>query len=153
MACLTLKESVSIEEFLEFFDLNVTDHPHFSELSAKKYIVDVLRHEYRSDKLVTAAKRREQNSMLGISFGGYRETYDLLLNCHMKRAQLTFTLTPKYRSLQMFTLVVTCAPSLEHCYVFEVIAQHSLEDFGRYDEEGEEAARRWYKFSWDKSAR
>ena len=70
----------------------------------------------------------------------------------MKRAQLKFTLTPKYRSLQMFTLVVTCAPSLEHCYVFEVIAQHSLEDFGRYDEEGKEVARRWYKFSWEKSA-
>ena len=65
-----LKESVSIEEFLEFFDLDITEHPHFSELSAKKYIVDVLRHEYRSDKFVTATKRREPYSMLGISFGG-----------------------------------------------------------------------------------
>ena len=147
-----LRGNLSIDEFSELFDSDLAENPDFSEPSAEKYIVDVLRNQTRSDKFVTAERKREPNSMWGIWIGGYRETYDLRLNCHMKRAQLKFTLTPKYRSLKMFTLVVTCAPSLDLCYVFEVIAQHSLEDFGRYDEEGEEVARRWYKFRWDENA-
>ena len=147
-----LRESVSIDEYSEFFDLDIAEHSYFREPSAKKYIVDVLSRENRTDKFVTAVRKREPiNPILGW-MGGDRETYELRLNCHMKRAQLKFTLTPKYRSLKMFTLVVTCAPTLEQCYVFEVIARHSLEDFERYDEEGEEVARRWYKFDWDESA-
>ena len=147
-----LRESVSIEEFSEFFDLDLTEHPYFGEPSAEKYIVNVLSRENRSDKFVTAARKREPVNPMWGWIGGYRETYELRLNCHMERAQLKFTLTPKYRSLKMFTLVVTCAPSLEQCYVFEVIAQHSLEDFERYDEEGEEVARDWDKFGWDENA-
>ena len=147
-----LKRSVSIEDFSELFDLDLTEHRNFSEPSAEKYIVDVLETENRSDKFVTAQIKREPKSMWDIWFGGYRETYELRLNCHMKIAQLKFSLTPKYRILKMFTLVVTCAPSLERCYVFEVIAQHSLEDFGRYDKEGEKVAGRWYKFGWDENA-
>ena len=147
-----LRERVSIEEFSEFFDLDVTEHSYFGEPSAKRYIVDVLSRESRPDRFVTAEKKRESNSMWGVWIGGYRETYELRLNCHMRRAQLNFTLTPKYRSLKMFTLVVTCAPSLKQCYVFEVIARHSLEDFERYDGEGEEVARCWYKFDWDEIA-
>ena len=143
---------MSIEEFSDFFDLDLTEHPHFEEPSAEKYIVDVLSRENRTDKFVTAVRKREPiSAMWGLWTGGYRETYDLRLNCHMKRAQLRFIMTPKYHSLKMFTLVVTCAPSLVQCYVFEVIAQHSLEDFERYDEEGQGIVRRWYKFGWDEN--
>ena len=91
--------------------------------------------------------------MLGL-FGDdsrYREVYDLRLNCKMHRAQIKLTLTPKYHSLKQLVIVVTCAPSLENCYVFEIGTLHSLTDFGEFDYEGNEVVRRWYKFDWDQS--
>lgn len=81
----------------------------------------------------------------------FSEAYDLDLNCAMERVQLRITLTPKYHSLRRLVLVVTCAPSLENCYVFEVCTQHRLMDFGTYDVQGGEVVRRWYKFEWQES--
>lgn len=74
--------------------------------------------------------------------------YDLTLNCKMPRAQLRVTLTPKFSMLQRILLVITCAPSLESCYVFENIIQLLLHDFGKYDVEGTKAIQRWYKLDW-----
>jgi hypothetical protein len=81
----------------------------------------------------------------------YVEIYDLYLYCKMTRAQLRVTLTPKFSMLQRIILVITCAPSLEICYVFEVATQHMLHDFGKYDEDGTKAVQRWYKFDWKES--
>jgi hypothetical protein len=69
----------------------------------------------------------------------------------MSRAQLRVTLTPKFSTLQRIVLVVTCAPSLEICYVLEVATQHMLHDFGKYDIDGTKAVHRWYKFDWKES--
>jgi hypothetical protein len=69
----------------------------------------------------------------------------------MQRAQIKITLTPKYRSLRQLVLVVTCAPSLENCYVFEICTQHALKDFGEFDVEGDEVVRRWYTLRWEQS--
>ena len=66
----------------------------------------------------------------------------------MKRVQIKMMLTPKYRSLSQLVLVVTCAPSLENCYVFEIVSQHKLKDFGKFQTKGKEVIRRWYKFKW-----
>jgi hypothetical protein len=77
--------------------------------------------------------------------------YDLELNCKMSRAQLRITLTPKFSVLQRIVLVITCAPSLEICYVFEVVTRHLLYDFGKYDIDGTKAIQRWYKFDWQHS--
>ena len=68
----------------------------------------------------------------------------------MERTQLKITFTPKYTNLQRITLVVTCAPSLDHCYIFEVATQHRLRDFGKYDSDGPEISRRWWKCVWSK---
>ena len=78
----------------------------------------------------------------------YREVYDLQLNCKMQRAQTRFSFTPKYNSLKKVVLVVSCAPSLHHCYIFEMGTQHKLSDFGEYNVEGHEAVRRWYRLEW-----
>jgi hypothetical protein len=48
-------------------------------------------------------------------------------------------------------LVVTCAPSLEFCYVFEIGTEHRLRDFGEFDDEGHESVRRWYKCRWSEN--
>ncbi len=66
----------------------------------------------------------------------------------MDKAQLKMTLTPKYRNLSQLILVVTCAPSLENCYIFEVASQHKLKDFEEFHTKGKEVVRRWYKFKW-----
>ena len=52
---------------------------------------------------------------------------------------------------QRIVLVVTCAPSLDHCYIFEVANEHLLRDFGKYDADGPEASRRWWKVSWSET--
>src|SRR5258708_34559892 len=69
----------------------------------------------------------------------------------MARTQLRITLTPKFTNLQRIVLVVTCAPSLDHCYIFEVATEHLLRDFGKYDADGPEASRRWRKVSWSET--
>ena len=159
----SLIEKVSKEEFSEFFDLNSTEHSDFREPTAEAFIIRVLLSESRSDEFVTAKIRRERArnplemistmALLGM-FGDdqrYREVYDLSLNCNMQRAQLRITFTPKYNSLKQLILVVTCAPSLGNCYVFEICSQHSLTDFGEFDVEGNEVVRRWYKFQWSEN--
>ena len=158
-----LIEKVSNDEFSDFFDLNIAEHPDFSEPTAEAFIIRVLSRENRCDKFVTAKIKKERTrnplemmstmALLGM-FGDdqkYREVYDLSLNCKMQRAQLRITLTPKYNSLKQLLLVVTCAPSLENCYVFEIGSQHSLTDFGEFDVEGNEVVRRWYKFQWSEN--
>jgi hypothetical protein len=66
----------------------------------------------------------------------------------MERAQLKMTFTPKFANLQQIKLVVTCAPSLDTCYIFEVATQHMVRDFGRYDPDGPEFSRTWWKCVW-----
>jgi hypothetical protein len=78
----------------------------------------------------------------------YDESWELHLNCAMARTQLRITFTPKFTNLQRIVLVVSCAPSLDHCYVFEIATQHLLRDFGKFDPDGPEASRRWWKLSW-----
>jgi hypothetical protein len=77
--------------------------------------------------------------------------YDLRLNCELDKAQLKVTFTPKFVALKRFVLVVSCAPSLEICYVMEMLTRHSLRDWGAFDSEGVEVVRRWYKKPWTDS--
>ena len=155
-----LVEKISTDEFSSFFDLGVVEHADFEEPTTDAFIIRVLSRENRLDEFVTASIKRERTrsplSMMGTSallgmFGDdqrYREVYDLHLNCEMNRAQIRFTFTPKYSSLKELVLVVSCAPSLRHCYTFEVCTQHKLTDFGKFSTEGDEVVRRWYKLEW-----
>lgn len=155
-----LVENVSTDEFSCFFDLGVVEHADYEEPTTDAFIIRVLSRQDRLDEFVTASIKRERTrnplSMMGTSvllgmFGDdqrYREVYDLQLNCKMKRAQVKVTFTPKYYSLKKLVLVVSCAPSLHHCYVFEMGTQHKLTDFDEFSSEGEEAVRRWYKLEW-----
>ena len=158
-----LKEKISNNEFSEIFEFDIVEHSDFRESTRKGFIIRVLSRESRSDEFVTAKVSRKEvrnplhtigtAAYLGI-FGHdqeYQDIYDLRLNCTMERVQLKITLTPKYHSLKQLVMVVTCAPSLENCYVFEIGTQHSLMDFGEFDVEGDEVVRRWYKFHWTES--
>ena len=156
-----LIETLSRVEFSNYFDVETIEHSDFVEPTTEAFIIRVLSREQRSDEFVTATikekKIRKNNPlhMLGMStfltFAGdeeYRKVYNLQLNCDMDRVQLKITLTPKYHSLSKLVLVVTCAPSLENCYIFELVSQHKLKDFGEFHPKGEEVIRRWYKLKW-----
>ena len=156
-----LVKTLSGIEFTDYFDVETIEHSDFVETTTKAFIIRVLTREKRSDEFVTATikkekiRRRNPLHMLGMStfltFADdeeYREVHNLQLNCDMKRVQIKVTLTPKYHSLSKLVLVVTCAPSLENCYVFEIVSQHRLKDFGEFHINGEEVTRRWYKFKW-----
>lgn len=157
----SLKDRLREADFAEFFELEFEEHDKFQELTTKRFIIDVLSREKRSDNFVTAEvsrERRRANPLFGsamtMALAGlysdqeYVEMYDLDLNCKMSRVQLRVTLTPKFHTLRRIVLVVTCAPSLETCYVFEVATQHMLRDFGEFDVDGTKSIQRWYKFSW-----
>lgn len=151
-------------EFAEFFELQTTEHADFEEPTARDLIIKVLAREPRPDNFVTAEIRRVKKkptpwesltaslstSMMMVN-PDWTEEYDLQLNCRLERAQLRLTLTPEYRTLQQLVLVLSCAPSLERCYVFEVVTQHPRTDWNGFDAEGREIVRRWYKLDWDET--
>lgn len=150
-----LIERTSTAEFAEFFNVERTEHAGFEETTAKQLIIRVMSKEKRADNFVTAEfdrRPRTRNPLLALSAyldpAGYDEVWTLRLNCAMVRAQLKITFTPKFTNLQRITLVVTCVPSLDNCYIFEVATQHMLRDFGKYDPDGPEISSRWWRRRW-----
>jgi hypothetical protein len=91
------------------------------------------------------------NAMITYGVADIGDRYDLELNCRLDNVQLTITLSPKFVALKQFVLILACAPSLEHCYVFELLTENVLRDFGVFDTSGKELVRRWYKMKWTDS--
>jgi hypothetical protein len=155
----SLIKAVSASEFAEFFDLNVIEHDDFREPTAQEFIILSLSKEPRADNFVTATHTRRLRggsawsgaaALLQSAFPNelYDETWNLKLNCTMSKVQLRITLAPKFVNLRLVTLVVTCAPSLDYCYIFEITTQHKLRDFNKFDSEGVESSKRWWKVKW-----
>ena len=148
-------------EFSDFFKLETVEHPDYVESATRTFIIRVLSSEPRPDNFVTANVRREDprtpmerlTSPLIFGAGGdgrVRDVYELELNCAMSRAQLKIVLAPQYRCLKQIVLIISCAPSLENCYIFEIGSQHKRRDFDQFDSTGEQVVRRWYKQAWSK---
>lgn len=158
-----LKAKLAKSELAEFFGIDLSEYDDFHEPTANRFIIETLSHEKRPDNFVTAEISRKNRTANRFLLGSqallsalyddeqYVAQYDLTLNCKMSRAQLCATLTPTFSTLQRIVLVVTCAPSLETCYVFESVTQHKLYDFKKYDVDGSKAVQRWYKFDWNES--
>ncbi|MFT4133739.1 caspase family protein [Labrys sp. (in: a-proteobacteria)] len=146
-------------EFAEFFESRTTEHSTFREPVIREFMLRVLSRETRPDRLVTAEIKRTkkkpspwEQAIMGFvaTFNqDWAEDFDLELNCTMSRAQLKLTLTPKYRTLQQLQLVLSCAPSLNQCYIFELVTQHPMINWDAFDDEGREIVRRWYTLEWD----
>jgi caspase domain-containing protein len=155
----SLIKTLSDGDFGEFYSHDVIEHSHFEERTAERFIILVLQKEKRADNFVTAHySRKLRNPMTAVALlqhyfddDAYVESQTLRLNCTMERAQLKITLTPKFNNLQRIVLVVTCAPSLDCCYIFEITTQHMLQDFGKFDTGGSELSRRWWKRAWTES--
>jgi hypothetical protein len=144
-------------EMSELFTTDIVEHSDYREPTARSFIIRALSKESRPDHFVTATTSPTQNrdspwraALAGIAaYGVVNEAdWELKLNCAMKRAQLRITLTPKFTALQMIKLVVTVAPSLNKCYVFEIATQHERTDWNSFDIQGREVIRNWYEQSW-----
>lgn len=159
-----LIQRASNDEFSAFFDWRVTDYSEFSEPTTTAFITGVLSRESRPDEFVTAVVERSDSytsfaattssvwdKLLGQRDRG-EDSYNLQLNCEMGRAQLKISLLPKYHSLKKLIVVITCAPSLHHCYIFEMCTEHSLTDFGEFNDKGREISRRWWRCPWQHKA-
>jgi hypothetical protein len=159
------EQATSGDSFGQFFSSEIVVHPDFQEYTARGFIISILSREKRPDNFVTVEVSHEhrRRDPFGLSSGLSSAAlmlfnpeeamahYTLHLNCELDKAQLRITLTPKFVTLKRFVLVVSCAPSLEVCYVMELLTQHSLRDWGAFDIEGVEVVRRWYKMSWTDS--
>ncbi|WP_161974057.1 caspase family protein [Rhizobium deserti] len=154
-----LKARLGAPQFTELFDTEVSERSRYTEPTSEEFMIRVLSRENRPDRLVTAEiklEKRRANPWASASAGiiaainqDYTEHFNLELNCSLERAQLTISLTPKFRILKRLVLVVSCAPSLEHCYVFEVVVKHPRTDWDAFSTDGEEVVKRWYKLEWD----
>jgi hypothetical protein len=159
------EKASSDDSFGQYFSSEVAVHPDFREDTARAFIISILSREKRPDNFVTAeiSQEHRRRDPFGLSSGLSSAAlmlfdrdeafahYDLHLNCELGKAQLRITLTPKFIALKRFVLVVSCAPSLEVCYIMEILTQHSLRDWGVFDTEGVEVVRRWYKMGWTDS--
>jgi Caspase domain len=154
-----LNAKITSDEFAEFFELERDERSSFDESTTEQFIIRVLTKKKRADNFVTATydrKLRKPSALYGAAAAwdllnpgsAYDEEWYLRLNVTMDRAQLKITFTPRFANLQQIKLVVTCAPSLDHCYVFEIATQHMLRDFNKYDSDGPEVSRRWWKRVW-----
>ncbi len=156
-----LKEKMPTTELTDYFNIELTEYDSFKDYTSKEFIIRILSREKRGDNFVTAnisTKYRKKNpSYFDFKSDIFKKwldddevitTHNLELNCSMSRVQLCVMLTPKFSALQRIDLVVTCAPSLESCYVFEVVTQNTMSDFGKFYGEQHEVVRRWYKCEW-----
>ena len=155
-----LKARLESKAFSDYYETAITESSRFDDTGSRAFMIRVLTQQKRSDNFVTATITRERKRAnrfasltASLALGLYDddemvENWDLQLNMSLKRTQLSITLTPKFMTLQKIKLVVTCAPSLERCFVFELATRHSRTDFQAFDYEGAELTRRWYKLDW-----
>lgn len=154
-----IQTKLGAASFAEFFEPTFIEHSTYREDVTRDFMIRVLSRESRPDRLVKTELKRESKKLSILEMTTARamaalqpdwtENYTLELNCTMSRAQMKLTLTPRYIALQQLQLVLSCAPSLNQCFIFEMVTQHPRTDWDTFDYEGSEIIRRWYKLDWD----
>lgn len=151
------------EGYVDGYEIDTFVHDDYHETDTRDFIVRVLHKEERPDNFVTTHITREIGNR---PFGGINSSlslfaasvtpgtnvlqkiFELDLNCSFEKVQIKISLTPTVQSLRKWSLIMSFAPSLNTCYVFEYLMSHELSDWGKYDGGGVEAKRRWYRFAW-----
>jgi hypothetical protein len=160
-----VSERFQVGEFAELFELRTEAHSTFAEPTTHNFIIQIMSRQQRLDRFVTAEIKKVRKkptayqrmldtlgSSLMNAFPEYEDLFDLELNCRMERAQLKITLVPRFLALQQMVLVLTCAPSLKCCYVFEIVTRHTRTDLASFDHAGAELYKHWYTVDWDDDA-
>lgn len=147
-------------DLAEVFDLEITESADFDEDTPVAFMTKTLSKEPRPDEFVTATVKRDSKKRGPLDFSlaltalytdfDWVENFDLSLNMRLSRAQVMITLVPRFTAMQKFTLVLTCAPSLDRCYVFASCTRLARTDWERFAYEGPEVIRRWFRAEWTK---
>ncbi|WP_185928644.1 caspase domain-containing protein [Sphingomonas sp. IC081] len=149
-------ERVNSNEFTDFFDVLVEEHSKYVEPTAQAFMVRCLSGQKRPDNFVTAyigqKKKRYPVWESALSRAMYGDEYEpvttLKLNCSIPRAQMRVIFSPKFKSLDQLRLVISCAPSLTSCYIFENTTKHLRTDWSGFDDEGSQVEKKWYDRKW-----
>ncbi|WP_081620355.1 caspase family protein [Ancylobacter sp. FA202] len=153
-----IKDQLSSSNLEDYYDIEFVEHDDYLEDSAKTFVARVLRSEKRLDEFVTAdisstelALSFSEITRLAAGMAPHRdkeEKITLEINLPVGRVQQKIKFIPRYMSLQQIILAITCAPSLENCYLFELSTRHPRTRWDAFADAGAELTRRWYKFSW-----
>ncbi|WP_165350026.1 caspase family protein [Mesorhizobium sp. M3A.F.Ca.ET.080.04.2.1] len=147
--------------FGDCYTVEFSEFKNYTDDRDDEFIVRCLNKENRPDNFVSAEiirtpiKKDYFSAIMASAFVGripgteYDEKFSLNLNCSLDSVQMQIVMTPLFRSIKKITLLVTCAPSLNNCYIFEGPRIHSLNDWNAYDSVGVELKRRWFERSWN----
>ena len=148
-------------DLAEVFDLEVIEAADFDSHTPVAFMTNILSKEQRPDEFVTATVKRDRKKHSPLTFSSaliglysdddWVENFDLSLNMRLSRAQILITFVPRFTAMQKFTLVLTCAPSLERCYVFASCTRLARMDWDRFADEGLKVFRRWFRAEWNNS--
>ena len=138
-----------------YFNISEDTYSDFRDESPKKFIVAALSQENRQDNFVTAKISNDYRKLRSYTFNIFdndRElvtTHTLYFNCRLEKLQLKISAIPKFKNLKQLNLLITVAPSLKHCDIFEYVTEHSLSDWETFESNGKEINRKWYQRSWE----
>ena len=154
-------ESVFSSGIEEFYEINCMEWGDFSEVESKSFIVKCLMQEKRHDEFVEVANKKAKRkpsilSMLDSYKFGLPQEEDpepddlvLKLNLPLKKCQINLSLIPKFMSLQKMSLILSCAPSLDFLYLFEVSKSYPRVNWTNFSENGTVLSRKWYRIKWE----
>jgi hypothetical protein len=147
---------VNSSEFTDFFNISIEEHANYVEQTAQTFIVRCLSGEKRPDNFVTAyigqKKKRQPIWESALSRAMYGDQFEpvttLELNCSIPRVQMKIAFIPRYKSLDQLRLVISCAPSLNNCYIFENTTEHLRTDWSGFNDDGIQIVKKWYIRKW-----
>jgi len=145
-------------DFGDLFECTSIVHRNYYESTTRDFMISVLSKKVRPDRFVTAERKLDKKTSDPVFFAthaiaeslspNWTEFYKLDLNCELEKAQFRITMKPNVRSLQQLVLVLSIAPSLSHCYLFEMVTQHLRLNWDTFDTDGQAIVRRWYELDW-----
>lgn len=145
----------------KYFEFEASYFDGYYDQRSEEFMARTLKARKRPDNFVEADVWQEtsrQTNSLGLptvnpfALARNRVThYDVELKCSMGNVQLLLKLLPRLKSIHSFELLVSCAPSLTKCYVFEFPTRNAPVDWNKYDQNGVPLNRRWYELDWGQS--
>ncbi|WP_439600544.1 caspase family protein [Devosia sp.] len=150
--------------FSDYFTLSERSSNYYpSDSTVYGFMARVLSREQRPDRFVTAEHERKRkrtdpfsatlaaSGVLAISPDDYYDNFIVSNNSSITNVALEIEFQPLYLSLDRFILNVCIAPSLTTCYVFETLSRHARSDWNKFDSDGAELKRRWFRLRWDET--
>lgn len=144
--------------FSETFDCTFQRLDSYQDQKTDALIVESLAKTTRPDSFVSVWKTYDGKlNPPSILSGGILSRFNSLdkgkveyhvnLNCSIKEVQFQVIMLPKFRCVKKYSIVLSCIPSLEKLYIFEIVCSHKLTDWDNHGA-GSVINERWYRLDW-----